>query len=47
MFIIIILQDIYVINNIIENIFIENVCNLYCYNIIEIYVIFIIYLGFF
>lgn len=44
MFIIIILQDIYVINNIIENIFIEN---LYCYNIIEIYVIFIIYLGFF
>lgn len=39
------LQDIYVTNNITENTFTENACNLHRYNITEIYVILIIHLG--
>lgn len=46
MLIITTLQDIYVTNNITENTFTENACNLHRYNITEIYVILIIHLGF-
>lgn len=46
MLIITTLQDIYVTNNITENTFTENACNLHRYNITEIYVILIIHLDF-